>query len=328
MSSSAFLRATLHTLRASVPGLGNSNSKVSYDPQPPASSAAHMYLVIYPTEWRPGPSGDIHEAIEDVYGLSLAITMRTSVIPLDRWGEEAYLHHSRAIELAARQLRTAMHEKRYVVAELANQYNGLEPERVGTEICEPLMFERCDLAYPVTADWFGGAPEGALPHIPDGRRIDLSRQRKALEHTAGTPDPAEYHGLVLELKYTGGRRIQSSAITQFYVTVSFLATVDTQPPITGTYGGTPDAIIVTIQGVNYAPVLNNGVWSLPAGTVTLPIGVYDVVAEASYQGGDTIVRDQTINEITILDPNTIWTWTDGSQHIWTDGEQAAWTPGA
>jgi hypothetical protein len=154
------------------------NSAVMYDARPPASSASMLFLSIYPSEWSRGPSPDPHETTEEEFGITLAVNMRTSVIPQDRWGREAYLNQSRSLEAASRELFLSMYRNRYSLLKLANQYLQIDTGE-GVEMIEPLEYQQAPMApVPMPAEWFGGDPEGDMINIPDGRRVDRSGKRR------------------------------------------------------------------------------------------------------------------------------------------------------
>lgn len=100
------------------------------------------------------------------------------------------------------------------------------------------------------------------------------------------------------------------------VTVNPRTTTNTSPTISGTINDPTATIQVTVGGNTVAATNNgDGTWTVPAGTVTLTNGTFDVQVEATDPDTLNVGNDVSTNELTIKASNQIFRfWSDLHQH--------------
>lgn len=146
----------------------------------PPASGGQVYYGIYPTRHGRGPSVDQILGIDSVFGFSVALTIRTGYIPEDRIPEVALLKDDLGIYARLDRLILLLHVYRHAVLCEVNKFlpTGSDP------FVEPFEWEYTD----PEPRWEG----------PDWFSADPTQ-----------PDLSQYYGLVTEIRFTGGRRLQS-----------------------------------------------------------------------------------------------------------------------
>lgn len=178
MSMQALLRGVESYLAQYVP-LTPGEVGVRLRGRPPASGG-QVYYGIYPTRYGRGPSPDQILGIDSLYGFGVAITLRTGYIPDDRIPEVALLNDDTGIYARVSQLIYLLHVYRHSLLCEINKFivpSGADP------FVEPFEWEYAD----PEPRWEG----------PDWFSADPTQ-----------PDLDKYYGLVTEVRFTGGRRLQ------------------------------------------------------------------------------------------------------------------------
>lgn len=111
-------------------------------------------------------------------------------------------------------------------------------------------------------------------------------------------------------------------VTAPVIGVDNLSTFDRSPPLSGTVDDALATIVVTISGVNYNSVINNGTaWTLADNTLSpLDVGTYDVMVAATDQASN-VGNDATTGEL-VIQPSV--TTANAGTLIQTDGFTTSW----
>lgn len=87
------------------------------------------------------------------------------------------------------------------------------------------------------------------------------------------------------------------------ITVNNLGTTDTTPSLSGTVDDANAVVKVTVNGVEYVALVSGNNWTVEV-TESLPVGTYDVIAEATDKAGN-IGKDASVNELNITITTTV-----------------------
>ena len=157
----------------------------------PSPGAGDLFVSIHPTRWSVGPIDDGVTTIDEVYDLSVTLSIRTTIAPEELMasalylkgytpqGGGGYLHIATGMEDYCRQIILAI-DKQYAITTLANSYLG----STTFGLIEYLRWSDTDPA-PITrtGEWWWS-----------DRKEDLSRAC----------------GWSMENRFTGARRVQYS----------------------------------------------------------------------------------------------------------------------
>ena len=104
------------------------------------------------------------------------------------------------------------------------------------------------------------------------------------------------------------------------LTVLTTVTSTVSPELRGRAPRLATTVDVTVDGNLYVATASNGIWILPAGTITpnLAAGTYYVSLSALCKG--EIVTDRGVDELTIT--TGFWIHEAGDDHIWELGDLA------
>lgn len=147
----------------------------------PPASGGQVYYGIFPTLWSHGPSTDQVLGLDTSLGYTVALTMRTGIIPDDRLPLELILtehgFYDRLFELV-----TWLHVQRHLLLCSMNAYLSATSQ---PPIIEPFVWSATDPEPRWEGpEWFSADPTA--------------------------PDNTKNYGLVSEVRFTGGRHLQAS----------------------------------------------------------------------------------------------------------------------
>lgn len=131
--------------------------EVMFDGQPPVSMPGDFFVAVHPGEW----IGRDAEALDELYGVNITVTLRVTKFPQDRIGINALVGDpgqrlDRLLEAIRAKLhkdpgpRSATNSNHYPVLALANAIIGAGDNG----FVEPLVFRGADPPQPRGPDWF------------------------------------------------------------------------------------------------------------------------------------------------------------------------------
>jgi hypothetical protein len=145
----------------------------------PAPYCGQHFISVYGLSWIAGGESDNHRGLDELYGISCALSSRSPVYPPDRRGDELYVKLYTGMEDICRKIMIAVHQS--IVVQQA--WDAL------------LIGKTRQTSYHLSTEYLRWQDTDAAPQVVDGTWFSAA--------------PDEAAGLVMEVRFSKARRMQA-----------------------------------------------------------------------------------------------------------------------
>ena len=125
----------------------------------PAPYAGQKFISIYGTQWSPGEL-DLNEGLDEQYAFSCTLSVRSSVSPFDRYGNDQYVQDTIGMEDVLRSIIISLHQSCSLIGAWDTLMAGQGTEFPRWTRCDPVP-QIVDGSWWKSEPDFRSSPEGA-----------------------------------------------------------------------------------------------------------------------------------------------------------------------